>query len=100
MGAFLSFITLFWYNNRLNNRLDKTCNRNKKLAKKYKLTAQQVSNKAGRDKWTKQKNEIQQKTQENIQSKIQIARANTAISYSFMIKSNKRIGKYGHFNCW
>lgn len=43
----------------------------KELAKKYGLTAEQVSNKAGRDKWTKQKNEIQQKTQENVQDKIQ-----------------------------
>lgn len=43
----------------------------KELAKKYKLTAKQITNKASRDKWVNEKEIIQDKTRQNIQSKIQ-----------------------------
>lgn len=43
----------------------------KQLAEKYKLTAKQVSDKATKDNWTKEKSEIGVNLRENIQNKIQ-----------------------------
>ena len=43
----------------------------KELAKKYKLTPQQVSNKVKREKWKLKKDQISHKTAENIQTKIE-----------------------------
>ena len=43
----------------------------KELAKKYNLTAKQITNKANRDKWVSEKEIIQNKTRESIQSKIE-----------------------------
>ncbi len=43
----------------------------KELAKKYKLTPQQVSNKVKREKWKLKKDQISHKTTENIQTKIE-----------------------------
>ncbi len=48
------------------------------LAKKYKLTAKQVSDKATKDKWTIEKSEICANIRENIQDKIQ-ALSNNAL---------------------
>ena len=42
----------------------------KDLAKKYKLTARQISDKVTRDKWTIEKTEISGKVRETIQDKI------------------------------
>ena len=42
----------------------------KDLAKKYKLTAKQVSDKANKDKWTAEKTEICENVRETIQDKI------------------------------
>lgn len=42
----------------------------KELAGKYKLTAQQVSNKVKRDKWRLEKDQISHKTTENVQDRI------------------------------
>lgn len=42
----------------------------KELAIKYKITAKQVTNKANRDKWAKEKERIQDKARENVQEKI------------------------------
>lgn len=41
------------------------------LAKKYKLTVKQLSDKAYRDKWKDERAKIYEKTRENIQDKIQ-----------------------------
>lgn len=43
----------------------------KELAKKYKLTAKQVSNRATREKWTNENEQIRANVSKNIQSKIQ-----------------------------
>lgn len=43
----------------------------KELAEKYKLTPKQITNKASRDKWVTEKETIQDKTRQNLQSKIQ-----------------------------
>lgn len=50
----------------------------KQLAAKYKLDAEQVNNKASRDKWAVEKKEIQRKTHENIQERIK-GLTNTAL---------------------
>ncbi len=48
------------------------------LAKKYKLTEKQISDKAYRDKWKDEKAKIYEKTRKNIQDKIQ-ALSNNAL---------------------
>ena len=42
----------------------------KELSKKYGITAKRISDKAGRDKWSKEKAEIRKKTQESTQKRI------------------------------
>lgn len=43
----------------------------KNLAKKYKLAAKQVSDKANKDKWTIEKSKICENVRENVQNKIE-----------------------------